>query len=274
MADTPSQSPPSVFLAHHQKRKPRDCCVQCGRAKLRCTRERPSCARCKAKGLECTYGLGKPVGRPRKHTGDSRRECSPRELRSLALVGESEDSKSRSSTEELRLAIPSLTLSTPRTEASDVSSELGEYIDDVGAAYEFNTNMFPTSSNGTFTSEISEFLNDCGTNHDWGHFTTFNLPSETVHLPPNQDNLTGQCLCPLAVTSIFSYRRNIRNTAAWYTTGNCSELGNLLSRAWANYMDCATCAGDEIMRGVLASLADELHLVSASIGQPCGLTLH
>ncbi|KAF2172666.1 hypothetical protein M409DRAFT_49215 [Zasmidium cellare ATCC 36951] len=44
--------------------KIRDSCNSCSSQKIRCTKERPACARCVSKGLDCAYSISMRTGRP------------------------------------------------------------------------------------------------------------------------------------------------------------------------------------------------------------------
>lgn len=57
----PTNVPPVPVRASGLKL--RDCCQSCARSKVKCTKEKPSCARCDAKGIACRYLQSKRPGR-------------------------------------------------------------------------------------------------------------------------------------------------------------------------------------------------------------------
>jgi len=54
--------PPDRFVSDRGQ-KIRDSCNSCSSQKTRCSKERPTCARCQAKGLECNYSFSQRTGR-------------------------------------------------------------------------------------------------------------------------------------------------------------------------------------------------------------------
>ncbi|KAL9609499.1 MAG: hypothetical protein Q9167_005733 [Letrouitia subvulpina] len=57
----------SWFSTASKPPKLRDSCNACSAAKIRCTKKRPTCARCDKRGLSCEYAATKRAGRP-SHT--------------------------------------------------------------------------------------------------------------------------------------------------------------------------------------------------------------
>ncbi|RAK96590.1 uncharacterized protein BO80DRAFT_224269 [Aspergillus ibericus CBS 121593] len=66
MNNTPSTTPPTPSRPSYiALPRTRETCDACAKAKIRCSKQRPSCERCVARGLLCRYGLLRPRGRPR-----------------------------------------------------------------------------------------------------------------------------------------------------------------------------------------------------------------
>ena len=56
-------TPHSPSESNVQRRKIRDSCNNCSGQKIRCGKQRPSCARCATKGLVCNYSFSQRTGR-------------------------------------------------------------------------------------------------------------------------------------------------------------------------------------------------------------------
>ena len=57
-----------------QAPKLKDSCDRCSASKIRCTKEKPSCARCEKMGYTCFYSPARRVGRPHRSKDSSSRE--------------------------------------------------------------------------------------------------------------------------------------------------------------------------------------------------------
>ncbi|RDW56961.1 hypothetical protein BP5796_13028 [Coleophoma crateriformis] len=55
----------------------RSTCNACQEAKVRCSRDKPSCRRCRNQSRRCVYSYVQRLGRPRRNTGPSSTEKSP-----------------------------------------------------------------------------------------------------------------------------------------------------------------------------------------------------
>lgn len=69
MEATKTQSSPTLTAAapppaSSQSQKLKDSCDNCSSSKVRCTKEKPSCARCEKSGYTCFYSPARRVGRP------------------------------------------------------------------------------------------------------------------------------------------------------------------------------------------------------------------
>ena len=61
-------------------------CDECNKAKVRCTKEKPTCSRCKAQKMQCVYGISLRAGKRAAAQGLSRAHTQPR--RSSAVTNE------------------------------------------------------------------------------------------------------------------------------------------------------------------------------------------
>lgn len=69
-ARAPTTNPPARTVGQ----KVRDCCQSCGKSKVRCTKEKPSCSRCETKGIPCRYLQSR---RPGRIPGSGARRLNP-----------------------------------------------------------------------------------------------------------------------------------------------------------------------------------------------------
>ncbi|KAK4141524.1 uncharacterized protein C8A04DRAFT_30894 [Dichotomopilus funicola] len=62
MAPTISEHPHTPVNLHNA-RKLRDSCTDCANSKVKCSKEKPTCARCARREVTCTYSVSRRSGR-------------------------------------------------------------------------------------------------------------------------------------------------------------------------------------------------------------------
>lgn len=89
-SQTLSQISSGASSESQQTQKLKDSCDKCSTSKIRCTKEKPSCARCEKMGYTCFYSPARRVGRPHRSkdssSGKNGEETETRSTRTIKPI--------------------------------------------------------------------------------------------------------------------------------------------------------------------------------------------
>lgn len=87
----------SSYTTHIPARKLKDSCDLCSASKLRCNKQKPTCARCASLNQPCSYSPARRAGRPHRVREKSQQQCLEMPVESMmGLTGDSDQSSEMS----------------------------------------------------------------------------------------------------------------------------------------------------------------------------------
>lgn len=129
-SSNPSHTPVNI----HNSRKLRDSCTDCANSKVKCSKEKPTCARCARREVTCTYTVSRRSGRTASQILKAARlevcqprgpkvnnNISPRKTSPLAAAALQPQKRSRASRDSPRPSSPEVS---PQTRAAETASLL------------------------------------------------------------------------------------------------------------------------------------------------------
>lgn len=139
-----------------QNTKYRASCDACNEAKVRCSRTKPTCARCQKSRVVCIYGLSR-----RSHRTAARIGCSiPRQQQQQQQQQEKEDRQPLNSlsSSDITLPIEGIQLSSSSTQSDYATPNLSVDFSDIN--FDLSMITSPTSANSLMNSALQDLSKD------------------------------------------------------------------------------------------------------------------